>query len=122
VADDCKAESGIIPPDKSEKTIARMQFEMLKENPYKHTSDEVIFSIYTRRKAVKSGDTEKARQSFFCKEQACLRSSPLGKTYGWGIHFDNQSRIAIYAKGSKEYKKFSSDNALKQLKAFKSAR
>jgi hypothetical protein len=122
VADDCKADQGIIPPEKTKKTIAKMQFDMLNTNPYKYTSDEVIFSIYAQRKAGKIDNLEQERKAFFSKGQPCLRSSPLGKTYGWGIHFDSQSRVAIYAKGSQEYTKFKNDKTLKQLKAMKSKR
>lgn len=122
VADDCKAEEGIIPPERTKKTIAKMQFDMLNANPYIYTSDEVIFSIYTQRNIGKIDDIEKERKAFFSKGQPCLRSSPLGKTYGWGIHFDSQSRVAIYAKGSQEYTKFKNDKVLKHLKAMKSFR
>ena len=51
-----------------------------------------------------------------------MRASPLGKTYGWGVHANDESKVAIYGKGSKEYKKLSADKALKHLKAMKSAR
>jgi hypothetical protein len=122
VADDCKAEEGIVPPEKTKKTIARMQFDMLFANPYKYTSDEAIFSIYVQRNAVQINELEDVRKAFFSKGQPCLRSSPLGKTYGWGIHFDSQSRVAIYSKGSKEYNKFKNDKTQKHLKAMKSAR
>jgi hypothetical protein len=43
VAEDCKTDVGVIPPEKQEKTIARMQFDMIKDNPYRYTSDEVVF-------------------------------------------------------------------------------
>jgi len=49
-------------------------------------------------------------------------SSPLGKTDGWGIHYDNEFKMAIFAKGSEEYARLKSDNRLKHLKAMKNAR
>lgn len=42
VADDCKAANGVVPPEKQEQTVARMQFELIHANPYRYTSDEVI--------------------------------------------------------------------------------
>ena len=122
IADDCKTDEGIIPPERTNKTIAKMQFDMIYTNPYKYTSDEVIFSIYAERNSAKIDDLEKERKAFFSKGQPCLRSSPLGKTYGWGIHFDSLSRVAIYSKSSLEYTKFKNDKTLKHFKAMKSTR
>lgn len=51
-----------------------------------------------------------------------MRASALAKTYGWGVHSDESSRVAIYAKGSKDYARLRIDKALKQLRAMKSAR
>jgi hypothetical protein len=32
-----------------------------------------------------------------------MRSSDLGKRYGWGVHADENGRIALYAVDSTEY-------------------
>lgn len=32
-----------------------------------------------------------------------MRSSPLVKTYGWGVHNDAEERVAIYPLGSQRY-------------------
>jgi Family of unknown function (DUF6157) len=122
ISDDSKAEVGIVPPEKKVKTIARMQYELVKDNPYQYTSDDVIFMVYVRRKGIESTDLEKSRIAFFSKGQACLRCSPLGKTYGWGIHFDDQSRIAIYARESMDYSRLKADGTLRHLKAMKNAK
>jgi hypothetical protein len=46
VAEDCPALSAEIPPQKGEaKTVANLQFELIAENPYTFTSDEVIFKV-----------------------------------------------------------------------------
>lgn len=50
-----------------------------------------------------------------------MRSSPLAKRYGFGIHSDAKGKIALYAMESKEYATFASDN-LKHLKAMRSKR
>jgi hypothetical protein len=122
VADDCKAQEGIIPPEKAERTIAQIQHELISKNPYKFTSDDVIFAAYAEKNKIAPAQLEEERLKFFSKGQACLRASPLGKTYGWGVHSDEKSRVAIYGKGSKEYNKHAADKALKHLKAMRSAR
>lgn len=122
VADDCKAAVGMIPPEKQEKTIARMHFEMINEHPYRYTSDEVVFAVYAAKNRIEQAEMERRKAEFFSKGQPCLRSSPLGKTYGWGIHYDGESKMALYAKCSESYDRFRNDATLKHLKAMKSAR
>ena len=98
VADDCKADAGTIPPEKKAKTVARMQYEMIHDNPYQYTSDDVIFTIYAARNGIDEAEWDSARDVFFSKGQTCLRSSPLGKTYGWGIHMIvNQELSSMHA-------------------------
>lgn len=122
VADDCTAGAGSVPPEKDDPTIARLQYDMIAANPYRYTSDEVIFAVHVRRKGIGAADMEAARADFFAKGQACLRSSPLGKRYGWGIHHDADSRVAIHPRESEAYAALSRDPALKQVKAMKGAR
>jgi Family of unknown function (DUF6157) len=122
VADDCKTEVGVIPPEKTEKTIARLHYELIKDNPYRYTSDEVVFTTYAAKNRIAAADLEQKRAEFFTKGQPCLRSSPLGKTYGWGIHYDSAAKMAIYARESVDYVRLQNDNTLKHLKAMKSAR
>lgn len=122
VADDCKADVGTTPPEKKAKTVARMQYEMIYDNPYQYTSDDVIFTIYAARNGIDETEWDSARDVFFSKGQACLRSSPLGKTYGWGIHYDSESRVALYACESDDYTRLKNDTTLKHVKAMKSSR
>ncbi|NOK64035.1 MAG: hypothetical protein GFH27_549409n9 [Chloroflexi bacterium AL-W] len=122
VADDCKADVGTIPPEKKAKTVARMQYEMIHDNPYQYTSDDVIFTIYVARNGIDEAEWASARNVFFSKGQACLRSSSLGKTYGWGIHYDNESRVALYPCESDEYTRLKNDTTLTHVKAMKSSR
>jgi len=122
IADDCKAETAKVPPEKVKKSVARMQFEMLSEHPYQYTSDELLFAIYAARNKIEAAEIEHSRTKFFAKGQPCLRASPLGKTYGWGIHFDDQSRIALYPMGSDEYARLENEPGVQHLKAMRSAR
>jgi hypothetical protein len=123
VAEDCPVSKAEIPPQKGEeKSIANMQFDMVYENPYKYTSDEILFDIHAKRKGIAKADLKAEREAFYSKGQACLRASPLAKRYGWGIHHDDKCRVAIYAIESKEYKHLSSDKALVQTKAMRSSK
>ena len=121
VADDCPAGIGEPPPLKGEsKTVAYLQFEMIKNNPYKFSSDDIIFQVYAVRNDITKKEYDKERGEFFARGQACLRSSPLAKRYGWGVHCNSEGKVAIYAVDSEEYRKFSSDKNLKQVKAMRS--
>ena len=122
VAADCKTAVGELPPEKHEMTVARMQFEMIRENPYQYTSDDLLFAIYAARNGIHASQREGKRAEFFSKGQACLRSSPLGKRYGWGIHYDSEARIALYARESEEYMHLKNDSSLNHLAAMKSSR
>lgn len=87
VAEDCPVELAEIPPRKVDlKTVANLQYDMIKNNPYKFTSDDVIFNIYALKNDVTKKEFNKERERFFSKGQPCLRSSPLAKRYGWGVH------------------------------------
>ncbi|MDR0473572.1 MAG: DUF6157 family protein [Treponema sp.] len=121
IADDCPAEKGEIPPvKKTGKTIACIQYDMLHNNPYKYTSDEILFQCYAIKQKIQKKILTKLRGQFFSKGQACFRASPLTKLYGWGIHYDNEGKMALYGCETKEYKAFSKDKKLKLLKAVRS--
>lgn len=123
VAEDTKANSGVIPTDKAGKpTIATMQFDMVANNPYKFTSDDVFFSVYARRKEIIESELKQAREEFFSKGQPCFRASPLTKNYGWGVHSNAEGKVALYALGSDEYENFINDATIKKVKAMKSKR
>ncbi|WP_341839898.1 DUF6157 family protein [Chitinophaga caseinilytica] len=121
VAEDCPVAEGEIPQAKGDKiTVASYQFDMIIAHPYKYTSDDIIFNQYADKEGLAGQARKDARTEYFQKGRACLRASPLGKRYGWGIHYDEQGRIAIYAKGTPEYDCFRNDPALEHTKAMRS--
>ena len=123
IADDCPAIIGEAPPTKTEaKTVATIQFEMTYRNPYKHTSDDILFQVFADRNDLTKSEYKKAREQFFSKGQPCFRASPLTKRYGWGVHFDEAGKMAIYSVESEAYEKFSKNKALKVIKAMKSSK
>lgn len=123
IAEDSPTRFGEVPPTKSDtKTVAYMQFEIISKNPYKFTSDDVLFQIYAIRKDLIKADHKEAREDFFSKGQPCFRSSPLTKRYGWGIHSNDDGKIAIYGAETSEYKKYTTDKNIKTVKAMKSSK
>ncbi len=122
VAEDCPAAIAEIPLQKGEKTAANIAFEMVNANPYKYTSDEVLFHIYALKNGIAAKGMDAEREHFFSKGQPCFRASPLGKRYGWGVHSNSEGKIAIYAVDSDDYKKLSADKTLKITKAMRSKR
>ena len=115
VAEDCPVAAGEVPPVKDPKSIAQIEFEMLTDNPYVYTSDDVIFAANGARRGL-------TREEYFIKGQPCFRSSPLTKRYGWGVHSNGEGKIALCAVGSDAYNQFLTDWSLKQLKAMRSKR
>jgi hypothetical protein len=123
VAEDTKVAKGIIPPAKKDKkTIAELQFDLISKNPYQLTSDDVLFQVYADRKALKKSDYPKERTLFFSKGQACLRCSPLAKSYGFGIHFNDEGTVALYGMETAAYQTFLKDANTKKIKAMRTAK
>jgi hypothetical protein len=123
IAEDCKVTQGEMPPlTKDKKTIALLQFEMLYENPYKYTSDEVLFSVFALKKEFDKNELAEQKAHYFSKGQPCFRASPLTKSYGWGVHSNAEGKIAMVGAETEEYKKFLADNSIKKVKAMRSSR
>ena len=121
IAEDCDATSGRVPPVRGDKkSIANLQFEMISEQPYEFTSDDVLFSVFATRKEIPANDWNEQRALFFSKGQACLRASPLTKQYGWGVHSNAEGKIALYGVESTEYQRLVADEAVVKKKAMRS--
>ncbi|QTE29342.1 DUF6157 family protein [Pengzhenrongella sicca] len=108
VADDCAATAGTVPPARAQPSIAELTYAMIAEHPYRYTSDDVIFTVWADRRGIEPADRPAARARFFGTGQPCLRSSDLGKRYGWGVHADSGGRVALYPIESAEYALLSS--------------
>ena len=123
IAEDCPTKTAEIPPLKGKsRSIANMQFDLIYNNPYKYTSDDVLFQVYAEKNDLDLEDLESDRAQFFSKGQACFRASPLAKRYGWGIHSDEEGKIAIFGCETSQYQSLRQDPNLKVLKAMRSAR
>ena len=126
-AEDCPARTGEEPPLRAgNPTVARLQFEMIAQAPYKYTSDDVVFATSAPGRQLDAKVSKKerslARSEFFSKGQACLRASGLGKRFGWGIHADAEGRVALYAIDSERYHALARDPKLTQTRAMRTRR
>jgi len=123
VAEDTKTVRGTVPTIKGDKkTIAALQFELLSNNPYRFTSDDLLFQVFAERNDLAQAEYQQARAQFFSKGQACMRASPLTKTYGFGIHSDGSGKMALYGMETPAYRKFLDDPSITKQKAMKSKR
>jgi len=127
IAPDSPTQQAIAPQDKGGKrTIAAIEYELLSGKPYGYTLEELKFTTHILHKQIPPAELKAHRQQlrdeYFAKPCACMRASPLTKQYGWGAHYDEQGRIAIYAVESREYQRFVKDKSLKKFSAMRSKR
>ncbi|MDO5509566.1 MAG: DUF6157 family protein [Weeksellaceae bacterium] len=122
VAEDTRATESVEPPKKFPPSIAELQHQVISENPYRYSSDDVIFGIWANRNGVEEADMEEARVKFFSKGQPCLRTSPLAQTYGYGIHSDGDGKVAVYGMETKEYRALQDDPSITKVQAMRSKR
>jgi len=122
VAEDCPATHGEIPPVKGNKSVANLQYEMLHGHPYEYTSDDVLFAVFAERKGISDEALAEQREIFFAKGQPCFRASPLTKRYGWGVHSNDEGKIALFAMDSEAYQDMVTNNAIAKKKAMRSSR
>lgn len=123
VAEDTKVQAGVRPPSRgTKKTVAEMQYDLVATNPYKYTSDDLLFQIYSYQNDLTEEEQETAREEFFAKGRACLRASPLTKSYGFGIHCDSEGKIELVGMEQEKYLEYLNDPRLKKVKAMRSTR
>ena len=123
VAEDTRVTIGTKPTSKgNKKTIAEMQYELLVNNPYKFTSDDLFFQIFADRNDLTKTEYKQAREQFFSKGQPCFRASPLTKTYGFGVHADSNGKIAIFGMETEQYEQFQNNPNIKKVKAMRTSK
>jgi len=123
IAEDCKASEGTPPPQRgTKKSVANYEYELLANNPYDLTSDDVIFQVFTERNDIAESELAEQRELYFSKGRPCFRASPLTKTYGWGVHSDAEGKIAIFGVETKEYRALANNPNIEKKKAMRSKR
>ena len=120
VSPDSKAVSGIVPSKAG--SIASLQHALLLEQPYAFTSDELLFEVHVRRNGITRTDRDHERPLFFARSHACLRASPLVKQFGWGLHHDEEGKVAAYGVGTDRYRELAIRPDLKIVPGMRSRR
>lgn len=95
---------------------------MLNGHDYELASDDVIFGVHATRSAVPAAEQPDARAAYFTQGRPCLHTSPLAKTYGWGIHSDTHGRVALVPIGSARYDELLADDAVTKVPAMRTSR
>jgi hypothetical protein len=127
VAPDTRATVGMVPPARGvSKSIAQIEYELIASAPYVHTHDDVMFAVHlARNQAAAASGTEApavSREEFFSKSHACMRASALPKTYGWGLHFDADGRVALVGVETDRYRELVGDPSLTHTRGMRSKR
>ncbi len=110
VAADCPVLESEVPPVRGAKKPQHvLQYELLTEQPYTFDHESLTFEVYVRHKGLLDQLPQRRDElwhELFLKGHPCMRASSLTKRYGWGAHYDEQGRIAIYPMESEEYQRF----------------
>ncbi|KAA9394321.1 hypothetical protein FCK90_07545 [Kocuria coralli] len=121
VASDTRAQKGTEPPH-GKGSIAERQYVLLHNREYQLTSDELIFTVYADRQGIPAQERGRALKEYYAQGRACLRSSPLAKSYGWGFHFDDDGLLALVPVDSQRYAELIEDDSVTKLPAMRSKR
>ena len=127
IAPDCPLKQAVVPPKKgTRQTVATIEYELLSKKPYVYTLQELKFTTHVQQKQISPLEVKTQRkqllQDFLGKPYACMRASPLTRQYGWGAHYNEEGKIAIYAVGSKDYLRLVVDDSIKKYAAMRSKR
>lgn len=109
-------------PDLTKNSVAAQQYRWLTDKPYHLTSDDVIFQRVAERQEIPKSERAAEQQAYFTRGRACLRTSPLAKQYGWGIHHDADGKIALVPAESEEYAALVADDSVTKIAAMRRSR
>lgn len=121
ISEDCPVVVAEIPQKKNGKKPAHViQFELLTENPYRFAHEELIWEVYVHHKEIpneilESQEGAEIKEQLFSKGHPCMRASALVKRYGFGAHYNEQGKIAIFPAGSEEYEQFMQAKNVKKV-------
>ncbi len=127
IAPDSPTQKSIVPQERNGKpTIATIEYELLHGKPYHYALPELKFATHVKHKQIPAAEVKAHRKQlwdeYFARPYACMRASPLTKQFGWGAHYDEKGRIAIYPAESKEYQRFVKDTSIRKYAAMRSSK
>ncbi len=125
IAPDCPVEESELPVAKKKKPAHLHEYELLTAQPYVLDHKSLIFEVYLLKKELEDL-SEDERQAIWdtlhSKGQPCMRASALCKRYGFGAHYNDEGKIAVYPIESAEYQKLVADPAIEKRPAMRSKR
>lgn len=121
ISEDSPTRQALI-PNLGKSSVASQQFQWISDQPYELTSDDVIFRRVAEKEQIPIAERPSAQEAYFQTGRACLRTSPLAKQYGWGIHADAHGRIALIAAESDEYAALVADETVTKVAAMRRTR
>lgn len=111
VAEDCPVEHAMEPPDGSpKKTIPRITYEVLINNPYMYTEIELFHEIHLARR----------NRPGLKIESYNIKRSRLVQMFGWGIHRNPEGKLALVAMESEKYRTL--QISIKKTKAYRKSK
>ena len=119
-SEDCRADVASIPS--KEGSVALMLYERIANAPYTYDSDDLLSTVAALRKDIPKEEHVLFRTEYFSKGQACLRASPLIKTFGWAVHHDANARIALVDPASARFSELCNDPSIKQVTGMRNKR
>lgn len=127
VAEDCPITQSEIPVSHQEKISMHVfQYELLSKHPYKLGHEELIFETHLRQNGIpddiSDAEADAIREKLFSKGHPCMRASALTKRYGFGAHYDEEGKIALYPMESQEYQDLMKDSSIAKVPAMKQKR
>jgi hypothetical protein len=70
-------------------------YEVLSQHPYEYTEDDLQHEGHVVRRGVQDFDPEKRD----------LKRNELPRLWGWGIHYDEERRVALVGCETEEYER-----------------
>lgn len=119
VAEDCPTKTAIIPSKSG--SIAAWQHALLSEAE-SLTSDDLLVAVTAHRREVPADEWPDLRDDIFAKPQACLRTSPLVKQFGWGLFHDAMGHVHLIAVDSPDYAALVGNPAITKVRGMRSKR
>ncbi len=120
VSADCPASSGNVPGRAG--TVALMQYRFLSERPYEFTSDNLLVAVAAERQGRGADEWAEMKAELFSRPQPCLRTSPLVKNFGWGLHHDDKGRVALVDSAGPDYRRLMGDEGTAKTPGMRSKR
>ena len=90
--------------------------------PHALESDDLLSTFAAVRKDIPEDEHTLFRAEYFSKGQACMRASPLVKTFGWAIHHESAAKIALIDPTSAHFSEISNNLSIKHVTGMRNKR